>query len=187
MTEHDPTEYFRGSSSGIAGRAAVGGRLSERNGFRFELDVPRWHILDTTSTHPIWCAPESTCLTKGTWIPARSSDHFAVRTVSYSFLYSLHLPPIDRVHIAVVAGGSMEQRDSRSAGSWDELSDRGDVLQHHEYTDDRTRYWPAIVAGVDAEVRVTSHVAVTPQFRFHTFPYPQVSIIRPGVALRWNF
>jgi len=43
------------------------------------------------------------------------------------------------------------------------------------------------VIGADIDVRVTDHLSAAPQFRFHTFPYPAVSIVRPGVAVRWRF
>ena len=111
----------------------------------------------------------------------------AVRTVSSSFLYARHLPALGPVHVALLAGGSIENRDRKSSGSFDELSRDGRVVRHNAYSDERSLNWVAGVVGVDAEMKLTSHLAVTPQFRFHTFPYPAVSIIRPGIALRWRF
>ena len=46
---------------------------------------------------------------------------------------------------------------------------------------------PAFVVGMDFEVKLSNHLSLTPQWRWHTFPYPEVSIVRPGVGLRWNF
>lgn len=182
MADHDPTESFYGSVKGMAVRGAVGARLSEHNSFRFEVDVPQWRVMDTASSGPARCA----CLPTDP-IPANITSHTAVRTLSYSFLYARHLPAIGRVQVGLLAGGSVEERDSRSSGSFDLLDRNGQFMAHHAYNDDRTLYWPAGVLGADAEVKLTSHLAVTPQFRFHTFPYPAVSIVRPGIALRWRF
>jgi hypothetical protein len=187
MAERDPTEFFYGSTAGTAGRAAVGVHITARDSLRFEVDVPRWRVLDTTSSSPVWCAQAAGCAGGEGFVPARTTSHAEVRTVSYSILYARHLPAMGRVQLALLAGGSMEARDSRSSGSFDELGSDGGVVRHNVFGDDRMRYWPAGVVGVDAEVTLTSHLAVTPQFRFHTFPYPAVSIVRPGIAVRWRF
>jgi len=97
-----------------------------------------------------------------------ASSHVAVRTVSYSFLYARRLPMAQHLQVSLLAGGAIEDRAYQAST----LSDKD---------------WFAAVLGVDAEVGITSHLALTPQFRFHTFPYPHVSIARPGVALRWHF
>jgi hypothetical protein len=187
MAERDTTAFFYGSDAGTAGRAAVGVRLSERNSLRFEVDVPRWHVNDTASSGPVWCAREARCVGGEGLVPARTTSHTAVRTVSYSFLYARHLPAMGRVQVALLAGGSMEERGYRSSSSFDELGPDGHVVRHVAGNDDRIGHWPAGVLGIDAEVSLTSHLAVIPQFRFHTLPYPAVSISRPGIALRWRF
>lgn len=97
-----------------------------------------------------------------------ASSHVAVRTVSYAFLYARQLPVTQRVQASLVAGGAIEDRAYQAVSSSD-------------------KDWFAAVLGVDAEVALTPHLALTPQFRFHTFPYPEVSIARAGVALRWHF
>ena len=187
MTERDPTEFFYGSDAGIAGRAAVGAPLSGANGLRFEVDVPRWRVLDTASSSPVYCAEGAHCVGGVGYVPARTTSHAAVRTVSYALLYARELPAMGRVLVSLVAGGAVEKRAFRSSGSFDELGPDGSVVRHNAFDDDRGKDWFAAVFGVDAEVRLTPHLAVTPQVRFHTFPYPKVSIVRPGVALRWRF
>jgi hypothetical protein len=187
MTERDPTEFFYGSDSGIAGRGAVGVHLSGPNGLRFEVDVPRWRVLDTASASPVWCAEGAHCVGGVGYVPARTTSHDAVRTVSYSLLYARELPAMGRVLVSLVAGGGVEKRAYRSSGSFDELGADGRVVRHSAFDNDRSKDWFAAVFGIDAEVRLSSHLAVTPQVRFHTFPYPKVSIVRPGVAVRWRF
>jgi hypothetical protein len=187
MTERDPTEFFYGSDGGIAGRGAVGAPLSGPNGVRFEVDVPRWRVLDTASSGPVYCAEAAHCVGGVGYVPARTTSHAAVRTVSYSLLYARELPPMGRVLVSLVAGGGVEKRAFRSSGSFDELGADGSIVRHNAFDDDHSKDWFAVVLGADAEVRLTSHLAVTPQVRFHTFPYPKVSIVRPGVALRWRF
>jgi hypothetical protein len=184
--DSDQTAYFNGSTRGWAGRGAVAVRLASHNGIRFEVDVPTWRVLDTESSAPVYCAPQS-CVFGSGLVPARTTSHTAVRTVSYAFLYARHLPAIGRVELALVGGGSVEERDSQASGTFDELGPDGKVARQSRYDDDRVKYWPAGVVGVDAQMSLTAHLAVTPQLRFHTFPYPAVSILRPGIALRWRF
>jgi hypothetical protein len=186
MANYDSTDFFDGASAGWAGHGAIGMRAASANGFRFEVDVPAWRVTDTASSNPVYCASAS-CVQGPGLVPARTTDHTAVRTISYSFLYARHLRAIGRVELAVLGGGSIEQDDRRSSGTFDELAPNGTVLRHSSYSDERANYVPAVVFGVDAEVKLTRHFAVTPQFRFHTFPYPEVSIVRPGIALRWRF
>ena len=62
MAESDPTDFFYGSDAGTAGRGAVGVNLSERHSLRFEMDVPHWRVMDTTSSSPVYCAREAGCL-----------------------------------------------------------------------------------------------------------------------------
>jgi hypothetical protein len=187
MTDRDPTEFFYGSDKGSAGRGAVGVHLSKYNSLRFEVDVPRWRVRDTDSSAPVWCAPEAACVGGPGWVPAHTTTHTQVRTVSYAVLYARHLPEVWRVQVSLLGGGSVENRERRSSGSFDELGVDGGVIRHSAYGDTRSRLWPAAVVGVDAEVKLTSRLTVTPQVRFHTFPYPEVSIVRPGIALRWRF
>jgi len=180
-SDRDPTDYFDGSPVGTAGRGAVGFQFSTHSSVRFELDVPRWRVTDTAGIGQVWCAGGEG------FVRAALTSRTAVRTVSSSFLYARHLPALGPVHVALLAGGSIENRDRKSSGSFDELSRDGRVVRHNAYSDERSLNWVAGVVGVDAEMKLTSHLAVTPQFRFHTFPYPAVSIIRPGIALRWRF
>ena len=85
MAERDPTDFFDGSDAGSAGRGALGVHLSERNSLRFEVDVPRWRVMDTASSGPVWCAESAGCLGGEGFVPARTTSHTVVRTVSYSF------------------------------------------------------------------------------------------------------
>ena len=185
ISDRDKTEYFYGATAWAA-RGAVGVRFSEHNGFRFEADVPKWRALDRDSSDPVYCASTS-CLGAPGYVRAHTTDHTAVRTISYSFLYARHLPAAGRLQVALLAGGSIEKQDYQASGVFDQLGPDGRVIRHSTYADERADYLPAAVVGVDAEVKITSHLAVTPQFRFHTLPYPEISIVRPGIALRWRF
>ena len=186
VAERDPTDYFYGTDRGAALRGGVGVHFSPNNTIRFEIDVPQWRVNDTSYEGLVWCAGP-TCVNGDGQVPSRSTSRIEVRTVSFSVLYGRQLPAIGRLRLSVVAGGSQELRRYRSSGSFDQLSPDGRVLRHDASQSDNTKYWGAIVTGVDAEVLVTPHLAVLPQFRFHAFPYPEVSIARVGLGLRWRF
>ena len=187
MTDHDPTELFYGSESGWAGRAGVGVRRTERHGFRFEVDVPRRRVYATASSGPSYCAETAKCVGGVGFVPSRSASITAARTVSLVGLYGMDLAQSRRVTISLLAGAGLERREYRSSGWWDELDAAGAVVAHHEFSSENPKLWPGVVLGVDVEMSLTRHFAVTPQLRYHTFPYPSVSILRPGVAVRWRF
>ena len=187
MADRDPTEFFSGSDSGWAGRAALGVQGPGRHGFRFEVDVPKWRIDASSNSSPIYCAEAAHCVGGVGLVPARSFASTAVRTVSYTGLYAFNMAADPRVTLSLVAGGGVEQREYRSSGWWDELNPAGVVVAHHEFDRDSPKLWAAMVFGADVEIRLTRHLALAPQLRVHTFPYPAVSIVRPGVSVRWRF
>jgi hypothetical protein len=120
-------------------------------------------------------------------VPARSAQHDDVRTVSYAFVYARHLPASGRFHVAVVGGASVEARQQRSSGVFDELSNAGLVVAHHVYETESTNTAIAAVLGLDAELRLTSRVSIAPEIRWHLAPYPRFAIVRSGAAVRWRF
>jgi hypothetical protein len=195
MVDRDQSDYqsrpfsYYGSADGGAARWAIGRRLSDTNGFQFEIDVPQWRATDRDSSAPVYCS-STNCPGAPGLAPAHTTDHTALRTISYSFLFARHLPAIPavrRLRLAILAGVGIEEQDSQESGVFDQLGPDGKVVRHTSYARERADYLPAAVVGVDAEMKITSHLAVTPQFRFHAFPYPIVSIVRPGIALRWRF
>jgi hypothetical protein len=171
--------------AGPAGRRWV--RRTQHHGFRFEVDVPRWRIQRTFSSEPVYCAPSALCLAGPGFVPAQMQSMTAVRSVSYSGLYAFELAAGRHVRIAIVAGGAFEQREYRSSGTWDELDAAGIVIAHHEFSHENPKLGIAAVLGADLEARMTRHLGVVPQLRFHSLPYPYISIVRPGVAIRWQF
>jgi hypothetical protein len=185
LTDQNWSESINGAALQAAGRAAVGFNFSGSNGFRFELDVPAERSRGFTSTDPIYCAPASNC-GPGT-VPARSLFRHSERVVSYSFLYARRFPAVGRVQLTLLAGGAVEDQRQRTISTTDELNAAGEVVRHSGYDFRADDVWAAAVVGLDAEVGVTERIALVPQVRFHTFPYPPISIIRPGLAVRWRF
>ncbi len=183
--ERDPTEYYYGTDRGFAIRAGVGLHVTEHNSLRLEIDVPRWRVHDTFYSGPIYCAGPS-CVNGDGLVPSRATSRTEVRSVSWAFLYARHLPAIARIRPVLLAGMSQELRRYRSSDIIEQLDPQGGVLRTDTAHSDRTKYWPAIVVGADVEVPVTSRVVVMPQFRFHTFPYPEVAITRAGIGVRWR-
>lgn len=184
--DHDSTPYFYGSANGFAGSGATGVNLSDRSSLRFEVDVPSWRVNDMESSANVFCAPGACSSGTGS-VPARTSLHDAARTVSYAFVYARHLPAAGRLQVAVVAGASVEARQQRSSGVFDELGPAGLVVAHHVYDTEGTTAATAAVLGLDAELRLTSRVSIAPEIRWHLGPYPRFAIVRPGVAVRWRF
>lgn len=187
MADRDPTEFFYGSDTGIAGRGAVGLQLSPRNAVRFEVDVPTWRKTDTVTDAPLYCGEAANCVGGPGFVPAHTTSHASVRSVSIGVLYARNIQVGNKVHLALLAGGGSEARAFQSSGSVDERGPDGRVVRHTEYNTSNTKMWFAALLGADLDVQVSAHLAVVPQVRFHTFPYPAVSIVRPGVALRWRF
>jgi len=99
----------------------------------------------------------------------RRAGPLEVRTISYGMVFAHRLAEIGRVRPALVAGAGIEDRHTR----WSGVDSSHNTL--------------SAIVGIDAEIPLTSNLSLTPEFRFHTFPYPYVSIVRPDVVLRWQF
>src|SRR5262245_1605906 len=95
--DRDPTESVGGSDDGTAYGGAIGVQLSERNGLRFEFDVPRWRSISDSSASPVYCAPDARCLNGPGLVPARTTSNTAVRSVSYTFIYARSVHPTRRL------------------------------------------------------------------------------------------
>ena len=182
--DRNPTERFHGSDDGRVGRAAVGA-ASGHHDWRIEVDIPAWRTIDTDHTGPIYCAPDSKC--GPGYVPGRVQEHSAFRTISTAVLYAQHLPAFARTEVALVGGGAIEHETLKYSQQTDFLDDSGRVISHSAYAHDYPVGTLSGVIGVDAQVHVTSHLAVVPQVRYHFFPYPEVSILRPGISVRWTF
>ena len=81
-----------------------------------------------------------------------------------------------------------EHQIDRASGTLDRLGAGGAVVARSAYQLDRTNENFAAVLGMDAEVSLTPHLAVTPGVRFHWLPGESaVEIVRPGIGVRWRF
>ena len=182
--DRNPVEDFHGPLANQAFRATVG-RTSGHHDWRLEVDIPRWRSLDTDHTGPMYCAPESNC--GPGYVPSHVHERFEVRTTSVAVLYAQHLPAFGRVELSLVGGGAVESQLTKYSQQSDILDSAGGVVSHNAYAHDYPVGTISGVVGVDAQVRLTPRLAVVPQVRYHYWPYPEVSIVRPGVALRWQF
>src|SRR5262245_6676958 len=182
--DRDPVESFHGSQDGSAVRATVG-KAAGHHDWRFEFDVPNKRVTDVQHNGLMYCAQESSC--GPGYVPGHFEEHVEVRTVSGAVLYAQHLPTIGRVGTSLVGGGAVESQVLKYSQVTDVLDDQGRVLRHNTYAHDYPLTIVSGVIGADADVRVTSHLSVVPQIRYHFFPYPSVSILRPGIAVRWQF
>jgi hypothetical protein len=165
-------------------RATVG-RVVGHHDWRFEVDIPSLHVIDTDRTGLMYCAKDSSC--GPGYVPSHVRERTEVRTVSGAVLYAQHLPTFGRVGVSLVAGGALESQVLKYSQQTDILDDQGRVLTHNAYAHDYPLTIVSGVIGADADLRLTSHLAITPQIRYHFFPYPSVSFLRPGVAVRWQF
>ena len=182
--DRNPVEDFHGPLANQAFRATVG-RAAGHHDWRLEVDVPRWRTLDTDHTGPMYCAVESSC--GPGYVPSHVQEHIEVRTMSVAVLYAQHLPAIGRVGLALVGGGAVESQLMKYSQQTDVLDAAGRVVSHNAYAHDYPVGTVSAVMGFDAQVRLTPRLAVVPQLRYHYCPYPPVSILRPGVGLRWQF
>jgi hypothetical protein len=181
--DRNPVEDFHGPLANQAFRATVG-RTAGHHDWRLEVDIPRWRTSETDHTGPMYCAVESSC--GPGYVPSHVHERFEVRTMSVAALYAQHLPTFGKLELSLVGGGAVESQTLKYSQQSDVLDSAGRVVSH-KYAHDYPVGAISAVMGVDAQVRLTPRVAVVPQVRYHYFPYPSVAILRPGVALRWQF
>ena len=182
--DRNPVEAVRGPLDNQAFRATVGKAVGHHD-WRLEVDVPRWRTSETDHTGPVYCAPDSSC--GPGFVPSHLHERFEVRTTSVAFLYAQHLPKIGKMDLALVGGGAVESQVMKYSQQSDILDSAGRVLQHNVYAHDYPVGTVSAVVGADAQVQLSRHLSIVPQVRYHYSPYPPVSIVRPGLAVRWQF
>jgi hypothetical protein len=182
--DRNPVEDFHGPLANQAFRATVG-RTAGHHDWRLEVDIPRWRTSETDRTGPMYCAVESSC--GPGYVPSHVHERFELRTTSVAALYAQHLPMLGPIELSLVGGGAVESQLMKYSQQSDVLDSAGRVVSHNAYAHDYPVGAISAVMGVDAQVRLTPRLAVVPQVRYHYWPYPQISIVRPGVAVRWQF
>lgn len=186
MSDQDPFEFFYGPEHGKALRGAVGYRFPSGHGIQLEIDVPLWRHSRRTFDY-IECAPAADCVFGPGKVPALLVFEDSARTVSFALEYAGHVPISTHIEFVAIGGIAGESRQHQQRIVTDELDPQGQVARHRDNTYSYPHGQFAFVGGVDVPVTLTRHLAIVPQVRAHWFWYPPVSIVRPGVAVRWTF
>jgi hypothetical protein len=165
-------DYTRSQSSTVlGGSGSIGFRLARHFGVRFDVEVPTMHTRTLDTENP------------GVF---RTVDSFSSRTITYGVMAAGDVQVHNRVNLAFLAGLSEAVPETRGSGYLEILAKDGSVVRR----DDRNSSWSdhtgALSCGVDVAVTVTSHVAVVPELRFHTYS-EFTTVTRPKVAIRWTF
>jgi hypothetical protein len=182
--DQNPVGDPRRPPDGHAIRATVG-KTAGHHDWRLEVDVASRRIIEADYTALGYCAVESSC--GPGYVPTHTQARSESRAMSVAAIYAQHLPAFGRLELSLIGGGAIEHEALKSSQQSDILDAAGRVVSHSAYADDDTSGAISGVMGVDAQLRLTPHLAVVPQLRYHYFPYPAVAILRPGVALRWQF
>jgi hypothetical protein len=180
LFDHDPTAFVPAGTEAAIG-VSIGITLKDRYSFRLNVETPRLHELTMSSSLRVLDR-----------IASRTSTE-SRRTIAYSVLAGRQFQVSRLVNAAVFYGGSLTDRSSRRVGSDDDSTLDGAVVQHRPFDlrfDDRAL---AITWGIEAALKVTTHLYVVPSLRFHYYPPvfldedPWPLITRGGVGARWRF
>jgi len=159
------------SSLALGGSGSIGFRLARHFGVRFDVEVPTLQTRTLNTDSP------------GV---ARTIFSFSSRTITYGVMAAGDVQTHKRVNLAFLAGLSVAAPETRGSGYTEVLAQNGSAVRR----EDLNSYWSdhtgALSYGVDVAVTVTSHVAIVPELRFHTYG-EFTTVTRPKVAVRWTF
>jgi hypothetical protein len=165
-------DYTRSQSSTVlGGSVSIGFRLAKHFGVRFDVEVPCMHTRTLNTENP------------GVF---RTVDSFSSRTITYGVMAAGDVQTHKRVNLAFLAGLSDAVPETRGSGYLEILAKDGSVVRREDRNSSWSDHTGALSYGVDVAVTVTSHLAIVPELRFHTYGEFQ-TVSRPKVAVRWTF
>ncbi len=114
-----------------------------------------------------------------------------VRSVT-SILAAAHQQLGSRVRLALLAGLTLQRETSREQRVDPTLLDLSPRYEFTTHVTESSRTQGLLGLGIDVDVRLTRRLSVVPQVRFDVGedandPDDGITVIRPGMALRWTF
>lgn len=163
------------SGTVVGGTFAVGTFLGPRASLRVEASFP-------TSTHNEFT---ETSTNTGSPVPPPTFNSRDEQTMqSFSILGGYHLANRGRIRMSYLAGASFLRVHQNSIQSIHYPAFPPLQAEHTQETSfEAFSYIPAVVFGLDAEIRAGSHVSIVPGARI--LGTAGAMSLRPGVALRW--
>ena len=155
----------------LGGSGSIGVRLARHFGVRFDVEVPTMHARALNTDSP------------GV---ARTIFSFSSRTITYGVMAAGDVQTHKRVNLAFLAGLSIAVPETRGSGYTEFFAQNGSVVRREDLNSYWSDHMGALSYRVDVAVTVTSHVAVVPELRFHTYG-EFTTVTRPKVAVRWTF
>ena len=153
--------------------------FNPRYSLRFDVEITGWHTTEYNYN-------------------GRFRDYLEVTSIqqkersnTYAFLFGRHYQPTPALSLAIAGGLTSRAHEERSSGFTDYRSNDGSLLTHTIH--DSRQAWESsmFTLGLDAEIRLTPHLAVVPELRVHGTPPlgdgANPLITRPRIAVRWRF
>jgi hypothetical protein len=175
-------EHMADGSWGSGAGMRAGMRMSRRLSGRVEWETARW----TGREDDLSASPEGFFFNSSerAW---QSLTRDVGRSATYALLVGVHYGPFRRVEVALLGGAAVVQGRRVQSGTLERRARDGTVTDRHAYEHPDSEHSLAPTAGADVSLRVTRHVLVVPEVRFHLAEFPVGTIVRRGVALRWQF
>jgi hypothetical protein len=170
LGDRDGTHWTFGPSMASGAGGAIGFRMSNRFSIRFEAEVPAMHTGRVTASY-------------GSTI---ATDTASFRTATYGALFGTHFQPHRRMDLALLLGLSDAVIDTRFSGYFEGPTTGGVVVRYNEYNSGGTAHSRALSGGADVALRLTPHLSIVPEVRFHTY-WDFATVTRTKVAVRWTF
>lgn len=166
-------------------------------GIEVDLSVPSaWHVQENGPHRFRYAGETSGYLQKDRFYESTSTNRR--RSTELGVLYRRNFHPGGAggvLTLTGVVGGAFVFRPSESVGVTREVLPDGRLVEVDRYEQRSSRNYLAGVGGLDAAIRVSSHVAIVARLRVTAFPAllddsgsaPRLLVAHPQIAVRWTF
>jgi hypothetical protein len=163
-----------------------------KSGVELGVGVPLWHVKTLTQRYRYG----------GTSVAWQQQGHFYEssstvrrRSIDVTALYRRNVPVTPRVTFTWLAGGGYVNRPEQFTTVTKEVLPDGQLIEVNTRKGTSYRNYLAAIGRLDLELKVARTVSVVPRLRVTAYPAllddsglaPRLLMVRPEVAVRWEF
>jgi hypothetical protein len=173
------------------------GLESARSGIEVDVSVPgAWHAQENPIHRFRYAGQTSGYLQKDHFYESTSTIRRRSWQVGLLYRRNVNLTGVNRVTLTWLVGGAAAYRPEESVGITNEVMPDGGLVEVNRTQGRSDRNYPAGVAGLEAVVKLSAHLAIVPRLRVTAYPFailddsgsaPRLLIAHPQIAFRWTF
>ena len=180
IADNDRTNSRLTDHAAASWTLVVGADVQPHLGIRLTVDAPR----------------EASSVTEGVYttsefpFPIRQRLTRSRRSMTFALLADVHGNIAPRLRIAASCGLASVTHDTKTVATRQRINSDGSLSPMEDYRDTSDFDWEGLAVGLEADVRLTHHLAIVPEARVIYFVLsdsPDPYIYRAGIGFRWWF